>query len=316
MLALATVVPIAICVMLATKRMEGTATAADRYALAIFVAARIIVGIASGLLSPVAFMGVILALVHTSKYRRLPVRAILIIVPVAMFLQVGKGAFRGAYWSGAKTGSILEKAQFWLEASFDQWSSALSHNSHNDRRGSHALLAQSVDRIALLPQAANVLAKTPGLVPYQKGRTYSYFAATLIPRAVWPNKPSINEANRFYQVAYGVTAKEDLEGVSIAVGCLTESFINFGWWGVMPVMFVIGVIVGVFERTLLTEDSGLLFWGVGMALLSNLLTIEFQAAQYLGGLLQQIAVVFVVVLPVIRRRKTHRQPGLRLTEAV
>jgi hypothetical protein len=72
----------------------------------------------------------------------------------------------------------------------------------------------------------------------------------------------------------------------------------------------------LFERTLLAADSGYLFWGVGMALISNLVTIESQAAQYFGGLLQQIALVFAVVLPVARRRKGRQQPGTRAAEAL
>jgi hypothetical protein len=52
---------------------------------------------------------------------------------------------------------------------------------------------------------------------------------TLIPRFIWPDKPSVNDANQYYQVAYGLTTEENLDGVSIAVGVMTEGFINFGW---------------------------------------------------------------------------------------
>jgi hypothetical protein len=313
LLALATNVPIAICAMLATKRIDDTATRLDRYALGAFVVARILIGIASGWLSPVVFMAVILALIYTSKHRRLPLKTILLIIPVVLFLQVGKHAFREVYWTGGQTGGVFEKAEFWLAASFKDWDTVFRHN---DRQATHALFAETVNRVALLSESANVLVKTPRQVPFQYGKTYSYLAATLIPRAVWPDKPSVNDANRFYQVAYGLTNREDLEDVSISVGFLTESFINFGWWGVVPVMFAAGLLLGLFERTLLTADSGLLFWGIGLALLSTLLTVESQAAQYVGGLLQQIAVVFVVVLPVIRRRKIRHPRGFRLPETV
>jgi hypothetical protein len=312
MTALAKIVPIAICAMLATKRIEGTASRDNGIALALFVAARIVIGIASGWMGSVAFMGVILALIHLSKYRKLPVTAILIVIPVILFLQVGKGAFRAVYWAEGKTGGVVEKAQYWLKASFDEWSSVFSGR---ERRGSQQLLAETLDRLALLPQAANVMAMTPRIVPYRNGASYSYLAATLIPRAVWPDKPSVSEANRDYQIAYGLTAKEDIEGVSISVGCLAEAFMNFGWWGVTGVMLTLGLLLGVFERTLLMPESGLLFCGIGLALISSLLTVEAQAAQYLGGLLQQIAVVVVFVLPVVQRRKVHRPGGFHLPEA-
>jgi len=312
MSALANSIPAAICGMLAVRYVEGTATAADRAALGAFVAARIVIGIASGWMGAALFMGVILALVYMSKYRRLPARAILIVIPAVLFLQVGKSAFRSVYWAEGKSGGVFEKAGFWLNASFREWDSVFRNQ---DREGSHALIAQSLDRIALLPQAANVLEKTPRSVPFQYGASYSYLAATLIPRAVWPDKPSVNDANRFYQVAYGLTTKENLDSVSIAVGCLTESYMNFGWWGVGGVMFLIGLLLGLFERTLLAGDSGLLFCGVGLALVIGLLTIESQAAQYVGGLLQQIAIIFAIALPVVRRRKAAHRQSVHLPSA-
>lgn len=313
MLALAVTVPLAVCAMLATKRIDDRATRADRYALGAFVTARIVIAIASGWLAPVVFMGVILGLIRTAKSRRLPLRAIALIIPVFLFLQVGKQTFRETYWRGSQRGSMDERVEFWLGASFKQWNAVFKRG---DTRGTHALLAQTIDRVSLLSQSANVLAKTPRAVPYQDGKTYSYFAATLIPRFLWPDKPSVNDANRFYQVAYGVTSKEDLDKVSVAVGFLTESYMNFGWWGVMPVMFLIGLLLGLFERTLLTADSGLLFCGIGLAQLSTLLAVESQAAQYLSGLLQQIAIVFAFALPVIRRRKLRHEGSFRLPEAV
>lgn len=309
---LATIVPVAICAMLATKQIDGLATSANRQALNVFVVARIVIGIASGWLAPVVFMGVILTLIYLSRHRRLPVRAILIVIPVVLFLQAGKNTFRERYWSGGKDGTVFEKVEFWLSASVDQWSTVFNH--HNRAGGSHEVLGKTIERVGLLSQAANVMAKTPRPVPFQDGASYSYLAATLIPRAVWPNKPSVNDANRFYQVAYGLTSKEDLEGVSIAVGCLTEAYMNFSWAGVAGIMFLIGFLLGLFDRTLLSPDSGLLFCGVGLGLLSTLLSIESQAAQYLGGLLQQIGLVFFVVLPVIRRRKPQHEKNLYLSE--
>lgn len=308
---LTSTVPMAICAMLTIRQFDRTATLVNRYVLAAFLVIRTVIGIAGGVLSPVIFMGVILALIHLSRRRRLPLRAILVIVPLALFLQTGKSVFREVYWTQGRQGGVIEKAQFWLKASLDQWNSALRNSNSQE---SQELASSALDRVALLSQSANVIAKTPLVVPFQYGESYAFLAATLVPRAVWPNKPTVNDANRFYQVAYGLTAKEDLEGVSISVGCLTEAFMNFGWWGVGFVMFFIGFLVGLFERTLLDARSGLLFCGVGLALLNGLLTVESQASQYLGGLLQQIAIVFVFALPVVRRRKMRGYEAGRLAE--
>ena len=43
---------------------------------------------------------------------------------------------------------------------------------------------------------------------------------------LWPDKPSVNEANRFYQVAYGVARKTISTWLRSGIGVLTEAYIN------------------------------------------------------------------------------------------
>jgi hypothetical protein len=112
----------------------------------------------------------------------------------------------------------------------------------------------------------------------------------------------MSEANQFYQVAYGLTPETQLDKVSIAVGFLTEGYINFGWWGVVGIAYLVGVVLGIFQRIFLKEDSGMLFGSLGLALIPGFLVIESQLAQYLSGFIQQAGLVFVVLLPIIKPR--------------
>ena len=101
-----------------------------------------------------------------------------------------------------------------------------------------------------------VMQMTPTQVPYQNGRLYRYLAISLIPRAIWPDKPSFSEANQFYQVAYGITDRRDLNKVSMAVGILAESYINFGWFGPPLVMLIIGLLLNIIRRYFLDAEQG------------------------------------------------------------
>jgi hypothetical protein len=131
---------------------------------------------------------------------------------------------------------------------------------------------------------------------------------TFVPRFFWPEKPSVNDSNRWYQVAYGLTRQNELNGVSIAVGYLPESYINFGWLGSFMVMFCLGILLGVFEKIFLRSKSGLLLSSVGLTLLPQLLLVEAQLAQYVAGLGQQIAVALITLAPMIDR---HRSKSIR-----
>jgi hypothetical protein len=141
---------------------------------------------------------------------------------------------------------------------------------------------------------------TPNQVPYQDGRLYSYLIVTFVPRFIWPDKPSANDANRWYQVSYHLTLPSDLNSVSMAVGTVTESYINFGWFGPLIIMFCLGLLLGLFGKVLLNLKSGLLLSSIGVALLPGLISIESQMSVYIAGLVQQTLFCIVVLAPILR----------------
>ena len=99
--------------------------------------------------------------------------------------------------------------------------------------------------------------------------------------------------------------------MSIAVGTVAESYINFGWFGPVLIIFPLGIFLGSFERIFLHADSGLLFSSVGAVLIPHLLTVEAQMAQYVAGLAQQIFLVLLVLVPTLEsraRKKEFRRP--------
>jgi hypothetical protein len=241
--------------------------------------------------------------------RKIPWTMVAVTVVAAMFLQVGKMEFRNSYWNRGEAGGVLERATFWLNASASKWLDALNSTREDS---TSQLSSQSLERTSLLPQVSHVLDVTPSQIPFQGGRTYSYMFVTLIPRFVWPDKPSVNDANRYYQLAFGLSTARNVNGVNIGAGCLAEAYISFGWLGVICIMFVIGIILGIYERSFLAEDSSTLFLAIGVALLPGILVIEAQMSAYLGGVIQTVLLTILVFLPVLRRRsgKVRTAPAM------
>jgi len=296
---LQTMLPLTLFVFFFRKYLRGETAWIDRVLVFAFLASRVVIGLSSGWLGTVVWPGVICILVYVAEGRPIPMKTVALVLGCVLFLQVGKEAFRGVYWSGATEGTTSERVQFWIEQSASRWTDAI-HGG--DSAASGKLASQTLSRISLLTAAAHVLDWTPDTVPYQYGHTYSYVFVMLVPRFLWPEKPSMSQANQFYQVQYGLTREGDLESVSIAVGFLTEGYINFGWFGVAGVAFFVGLLLGILQATFLRSDSGLLFGSLGLALIPGFLTIESQLAQYLGGVVQQTGLTFLILLPVIRRR--------------
>jgi hypothetical protein len=271
----------------------------DKFLMLGYVLLGLVVGISSGWLGSFIGLGIVSVIVYTYERRKLPLTAALIVLPIILFFQPGKGAFRERYWRGDSAGGYSERAAFWVESSWNIWADAIT-----DRTGQKGMLLvdATLSRLSLLQQTANVMEFTPGRVPYQYGSLYSYIGVTLIPRFLWPDKPSVNDANRWYQVSYGLTLPRGLSSVSIAVGTLAESYINFGWLGLVLIMFPLGIFLGSLQRIFLHADSGLLFSSVGALLVPQLLTVESQMAGYVAGLVQQVFLVLLVLIPVLKSR--------------
>jgi hypothetical protein len=289
--------------------LRGKISDLDKFLMFAYVFMALVVGISSGWLGSFVGLGIVCMIVYTYERRKLPLTAALIVLPVILFFQSGKEAFRGRYWRGDSAGGYSERVAFWVESSWNIWADAIT-----DRTGqkSKLLADATLSRLSLLQQTANVMAFTPERVPYQYGHLYSYIGVTFIPRFLWPDKPSVNDANRWYQVSYRLTVRGELSTVSIAVGTLAESYINFGWLGPVLIMFPLGIFLGTVQRIFLRADSGLLFSSVGAVLVPQLLAVESQMAQYVAGLAQQVFVVLLILIPVLESKGHRRAAPARM----
>jgi hypothetical protein len=308
-----TVVPSVVFVILLRYYLRGKAIPVDKVLLAGYAGIALLAGISSGWLGNFVGVAIMAAAVYVYERRKFPLVAIMIVVPVILFLQPGKEKFRQQYWRPGASESYIERFNFWMGSSWSEWGATLSNADEEQARN---LANQTLGRLSLLQQTANVMESTPERVPYQNGRLYSYMLVTLVPRFFWPDKPSVNDSNRWYQVAYRLTARNDLNGVSIAVGYLPESYINFGWLGPPVVMFCLGILLGLFDRIFLRPGSGLLLNSIGVALLPQLVPVEGQLAQYIAGFGQQIAVALITLAPMfdLHRNESYRDAGIRNKE--
>jgi hypothetical protein len=299
------VMPMLAFAILFRNFLKGNSELIDKILIFAFLMVRLFSGLSGGWLGVSASILIVCGAIYLAERKRVPRAALLAVVVFTLFFQVGKEDFRKTYWQAQgevkaeeqESGGRFERVMFWAQTSLDKWGEALTDPSGGAFRDA---VNPSISRISLLNQTANVIEQTPSAVPYQHGWLYSYMLVSFIPRFIWPEKPSVSEANRFYQVAYGLTSEEELNSTSISAGLLAEGYINFGWAGVIGIMFMVGVFFDFYQRTFLTGTAGVLMNGIGLILLPGFLAIESQMAQYLSGLVQQIAVMIIVMLPIVR----------------
>jgi hypothetical protein len=177
----------------------------------------------------------------------------------------------------------------WVEVSGSVWNDVLEGRSSLQDQ-----LSATGSRSSLLTMTGLILERTPATVPYQRGAYYPLLLKNLIPRVLWPEKPSVNLANQFFQVQYGLTDKQNLNSVSIACGFEVEGYMNFGWIGIVGVGLLVGIVLGTYEKIFFSAKSSLTAVAVGLTLLPGFLTIESQLVQYLGGILQLACAAAVI----------------------
>jgi hypothetical protein len=95
---------------------------------------------------------------------------------------------------------------------------------------------------------------TPDEIPHQNGETLENLASGLVPRFLWPDKPTIG-IGYWFAVTYWGTPPATLE-VPQSVTHLGELWIDFGWAGVALGMAVLGIWYRFLYSALRPRESG------------------------------------------------------------
>lgn len=272
--------------------LRGGAFIVDRLLIVIYLISFFFIGLSSGWLGSILGLFVVTLMCFWVTQRSFPWIFLIPAVLLFIVLQPAKGIFRGEFWYGDRSGfNVVERIEFWLNAVQVAWDGTSDNYDVLQRN-----LSASLSRVSLLTQAVNVLEKTPDIVPFQNGNTYSFAILGLIPRFVWPDKPSGNDANRFYQVAYGITPEDRLHTVSIAIGFMTEGYVNFGWLGVVFACFVVGVVIGLVQSVFLKSAASYISIGLGVTLIELILKIETQLGLYLIAIVMTIVYTYFIIM--------------------
>ena len=244
-----------------------------------------------------------------SLKRKLPWPMITAVACLILFLQPGKGTIRHEMSRGDVGLGMTDAVVRWVDVSISSWGDVFAGRAPLDEQ-----LSATSSRSSLLTMTGLILDKTPDTVPYQLGSSYPLLIKNLIPRVLWPDKPSVNVANQFFQVEYGLTDRQNLMSVSIACGFEAEGYMNFGWAGVVGVGLLVGSVLAIYELAFFSNASTLSAIAVGLALLPGFLTIESQLVQYLGGILQLAFTAGVIFHQGKGKRLSHALPGATQTE--
>ena len=166
-----TIIPSVAFAILLRYYLRGKAIPIDKVLLAGYGGVALVAGISSGWLGSFVGVAIMATAVYVYERRKFPFVMIMIGIPIVLFLQPGKEKFRQQYWRAGASESYVERFNFWMDSSWSAWGKPLLNADEEQARN---LASETLGRLSLLQQTANVIESTPERVPYQNGRLYSY----------------------------------------------------------------------------------------------------------------------------------------------
>jgi len=247
-----------------------------------------------GLLLVTGLIILLLVLVgYFSTARRLPLAVCVIALPLFAVLHSGKHKMREIYWGeNSHDLRVMEVPGFYQEWIGYGLESGIKITGKEDAAGHSSLF----DRASLFQIVCYTMDTVPSRSPYLEGETYAYILPQVIPRFLWPSKPSPNDSVKILSVKLGMLTEEGAETTSIGYGLIAESYANFGYYGSAVLALLLGFAARKIARST-AACSTLSIGGIFRILcLAWALNSETTLAVWLSSLYQACIAIVVPLL--------------------
>jgi hypothetical protein len=284
-------------------RQRGELSRAE--SLVVFCAAlpvSLLYRLAAGGLADVFMLPLFLMVLSVTLTRRIPWAAV--IVAGALFLLAYNitPSFRYLTWNKADpehfqhTASLTERLSLFSALAYDYVTGATT-TGFDPRyrppppRAALDIISGLVRRLSLAVPLEYFRRTTPAEIPYWDGATYRNLGANIVPRLLWPGKPTETIGGAVaerYNLPFPDTVK-----TSINLAWLTELYVNFGTPGVLIGMVIIGMFLAALDRIFNDPDAQPLEMIFGASLIFRLFYQESNFTVMTGSLLSITVVLWL-----------------------
>ncbi|RAM48136.1 MAG: hypothetical protein C6Y22_29500, partial [Hapalosiphonaceae cyanobacterium JJU2] len=205
-----------------------------------------------------------------------------------------KSEYRNVTWySKSKQNlNVIERLQIFIELTIkyhqeNTFNPNVSNNNDSKKNDTDKLVERSAHIVIL----SKVIKKTPKIVPYWNGETYLPLFTSFIPRIVWSDKPVQTIGNEFGR-RYKFLDKTDFS-TSINLPIIIEMYINFGRWGIIIGMPLLGVFLAFLEQKLNNLRMNSIEFVVGASAAFQLTYQEISLAISVGTLIPFLVSIYI-----------------------
>jgi len=236
--------------------------------------------------------GLVMLGIYWLARREWPWKTMAVLAILVMLLQGVKADYRKEVWGNAEATTSSKATLLYqlIDGGFKERDNFLAD-----------CFRSTVIRMDQATTFAAVVELTPNPIPYWNGASYATLYWALIPRFIYPDKPTKTIGQDFGH-RYGLLGKFD-RNTSFNTPQLVEFYVNFGPWGVALGMFLTGLITRVLYYVLAGSKDEILLL-LAPVILAPLCAIESDFSLIYGGLLLNIVAIFMVVR-ILEARSIH-----------
>lgn len=153
-----------------------------------------------------------------------------------------------------------------------------------------------LDRLQATYHLAKTMDRVPDIVPYQNGKNWGEtFAFVLTPRLFNPDKGELNsseKASKYTGIKYAGLS----QGTSFSLGYFGDCYIDFGLFGMMIALFVIGLLfASTYFYFLRNSSTNFIFnYSVVCALFMKFFALEMDSVFFIGSFFIDLLMYFML----------------------
>jgi hypothetical protein len=246
--------------------------------LAMAMLVELVLGLASGFLMPV-ILAVVACAAAAAALDRLRRQHLVLVAAAGLAVATFVPAITAVRQDRAGTVGTddIAGAGDAIAAPLDYWLSGVSSGN-----GVYAKFFGRQTEVAAATGLVTTL--TPAVIPYEGLDRFLTLPAGLIPRVLWPDKPTLSRGVWFSANFRGL--EQNTTSYS-AMTIFSEGYLFYGWIGTLIAMVIAGVVLGVLRHRLDNPALALVY----LALVPTILHVEPELSSYLITLIQR-SVVF------------------------
>jgi hypothetical protein len=230
-----------------------------KFVLALLLGVQVAVSFSSSMLGVAAFALRDVWLTHSLLGKRFPWTLGAAAIMAFVVVNPAKHLFRQAVSETSGPIDYSEAAALWSTAVEETWLPSAGR-SESGREEAFKATTSRVDQNGL---AAHVYSMVPARRPFAGGRTYEDIPLILIPRVLYPDKPTSQGYLRTrWTVEIGIQHSQTLNETAYSIPAYAEAYWNFGWLGVVSVPLLFGIFVGLILRINVPDPVARAGWTV------------------------------------------------------